>query len=399
MFSLSFLTENTFAQARMVMNNNVFMVINNSATLVVANANSNAISTLGSGGNIVSENEYNRIKWNIGNSTGSYTIPFSNTIGIKIPLNMNITSAGSGAGVIWFSTYNGSTWDNNTYRPSDVTHMNSLATALNNSANVIDRFWMIDPLGFTTKPSGNFTLSYIDAEYSAVGNTITESSLQGQRFNNSINSWGDYLPTGLVNTVANTVSNITFNNTDFFRSWTLVNGSYPLPVELLYYNYECGITLHWATASELNNAFFLIEESDNGFLFHDFVKINGKGTTNYLSTYEVNASNNKYYRLSQTDFDGTRTELGIVYPTCEADDAFTAWQLVDAVNTIQLNGLIAGNLKVDLFDVNGKIIQSQSFTVNDSARKLNLTITETGVYVVRFINENQTICKKVFLTF
>jgi len=50
------------------------MVIGNGYYIVVGNSATNAITTLGTGGNIISEGEFNRLKWNIGISSGIYII-------------------------------------------------------------------------------------------------------------------------------------------------------------------------------------------------------------------------------------------------------------------------------------------------------------------------------------
>jgi hypothetical protein len=59
------------SQNKLVLNDNAYLVISNSSFLVVDNSNSDAITTIGSGGNIITESEFNRLKWNIGNSAGS----------------------------------------------------------------------------------------------------------------------------------------------------------------------------------------------------------------------------------------------------------------------------------------------------------------------------------------
>src|SRR3989338_6099827 len=143
-----------FSQARLVMNNDPHLVIANGAYVVLENSNANAITTLGTGGRIVSEAETNRVRWNISNTTGTYTVPYydvDNTS--EIPFSVNITVAGSAGGRIDFSTYDNASWDNSTYMPSDVTNMNSIIGGPNNSAMVIDRFWIADGSSYGTKPT------------------------------------------------------------------------------------------------------------------------------------------------------------------------------------------------------------------------------------------------------
>ncbi|MBI2280536.1 MAG: hypothetical protein HYU68_07580, partial [Bacteroidetes bacterium] len=60
-----------FAQSRIILFNNAYVVIDNSAFLVIDSPNANALTTSPVGsGNIRSENEVDRIKWNIGATTG-----------------------------------------------------------------------------------------------------------------------------------------------------------------------------------------------------------------------------------------------------------------------------------------------------------------------------------------
>lgn len=95
-------------------------------------------------------------------------------------------------------------------------------------------------------------------------------------------------------------------------------GDFPLPVELLAFEArvtEPAVELTWSTATELNNDFFTLERSVDGINFDVIAAVAGMGTTNETSHYEFTDSNPllgmAYYRLSQTDFDGTQVMLGV----------------------------------------------------------------------------------------
>ncbi len=388
------------AQSRMVMNNNAYLVIDNSAKLVINNSNPNAITTAGTGGNIISENENDKIKWMIGNTTGNYVVPFSTSTGTKIPFTQLITSAGAGGGHFLFSTYNGPNWNNTTYMPSDVTHMNNILTGLNNSAYVIDRFWIVDPQGYTTKPTSTMTFTYVDAEHLAAGNTITEGNLAAQRFNSTSNVWGDYAPTGTVNAVTNTVSNVLVSPSNFFRSWTLSQTTNPLPVELLTYTIECAspqAKLSWTTASESNNDYFLIDQSVDGINFTEFKKITGAGSTNSTTIYsEILPQGENYYRLSQTDFDGTTEILGMLFNNCKTTD-FTIWQPSQEPNLIMLNGLIEGKLELNVYDMNGKLIWNDNRTIESGIQQIKIGDAASGIYLVNAKNNEMVKTLKIVL--
>lgn len=74
-------------------------------------------------------------------------------------------------------------------------------------------------------------------------------------------------------------------------------------------------TLNWSTLDEKDNDFFTLEYSLNGNYWEHLTEIEGNGTTNSASNYSyehrINGYNNVYYRLSQTDYDGTTTELAV----------------------------------------------------------------------------------------
>ena len=85
-----------------------------------------------------------------------------------------------------------------------------------------------------------------------------------------------------------------------------------MPVELVSFEgaYENPVvTLSWETASELNNDFFTLERSATGDHFEEMAKISGAGTTSQPHSYSyvdpAPFSKQTYYRLKQTDYDGT----------------------------------------------------------------------------------------------
>jgi hypothetical protein len=87
----------------------------------------------------------------------------------------------------------------------------------------------------------------------------------------------------------------------------------PLPVELLFFegkkNNDNYVSLAWSTATELNNDYFEIQRSQDGFNFYQIGKIPGNGTTNTTMYYQLNdkfpLEGICYYRLLQVDYDGS----------------------------------------------------------------------------------------------
>ncbi|MCP4458054.1 MAG: hypothetical protein GY816_08535 [Cytophagales bacterium] len=89
-----------------------------------------------------------------------------------------------------------------------------------------------------------------------------------------------------------------------------------MPVELIFFDArieEDFVELNWATAMEDNNDFFTIEKSLDGSTFTLLAQVDGAGTftsaLNYFLTDTSPYNGLSYYRLSQTDFDGTQEIL------------------------------------------------------------------------------------------
>ena len=400
-----------YAQARVVLNNNGYVVFSNSSYLVLDNGNSNALATSGTGGNIISEGEYNRVKWAVGTNTGTYTLPFTKSAGNKIPLSVTISTAGIGTGNILFSTYGGANWDNSTYLPSDVTNISSLTGGLNNSAHVIDRFWIVDAQGYMTKPGSMMNFTYLDAEWSAAGNSISESGLFAQRFNSGINDWGGWLgANGTANVAANTVSTGSIPPADFYRSWTLVDASFALPVELLYFKADCGENgdrnFVWATATEKNNLFFGIEGSVDAITWHELSRVNGSGQSEVTHVYTSNVSstphNYKYFRLKQTDNDGSYKYSDIIYNDCEGfinRDISVYPSPNNGTFTLFFSGYENEVVTIKITNSLGELLEEYSSMMTSKNDKESISLKEkaNGVYFVSVKAGDKSITKKIIV--
>ncbi len=398
-----------FAQSRIVMNNDGYIVITNSAFLVIDNGNANAITLAGSGGRIITEAENNRIRWNISNNTGAFVIPFfDDDNATKIPFTVNIGTAGSAGGRIDFSTYDNPSWNNATYEPSDVTNMNSLIGGANDSPKVIDRFWIADASSYGTKPSATLSFTYIDAEWSAAGNTITEGNLGAQRFNTPAGNWDAYVPQGSISTAANTVTNVPATPANFFRSWTLTDNTSPLPIELISFTGVCvngNVGIKWATATETNNNYFTIEKSADGVEFEAAATINGAGNSSSVINYsyaDTNPFNGTYYRLRQTDFNGNSKKSAVIY-VAACDDPNSGMNVFNqGANdfTIQIDATAAENYTVTIYNTMGQIVASKNIYVEAGAFKTKMTLEniDDAMYFVNISNgTTKNLTKKIVI--
>lgn len=405
-----------FGQSRIIMNNNPYIVMDGGVFIVVDNGAANAITTTGTGGRIISEDEDNMIRWNIGTNTGTYVIPWntSTTNNVKIPLTVNITGAGTGSGRIDFSTYETAT-DLNSPFPSDVTHMNDAATGVtNNSLFVVDRFWIIDAGNYTTKPTVAMTFAYDDNANELAGtNTLSEGNLVAQRFDNGNGTWGGITPGpgivfGAVNTGANNVSGVNVADADFFRSWTLSDNTSPLPVELIYFNGICDpsgrVKLVWSTASETDNAGFYVERSLDLNHWEEVQFIEGGGNSSTVLDYETYDLNpfqgTAYYRIRQVDFSGTQEIFDPVAVTGCSVDVFdvSVYNNGEGQVGIGISSTVDETIVITVVDMGGRIIISGEQEIREGFNSFELDGDYAlGYYMITLQSPRQTIAKKIFL--
>lgn len=123
-----------------------------------------------------------------------------------------------------------------------------------------------------------------------------------------------------INNFKNGSNTFTINLTGTTANITTSPGCSPLPIELILFGVEdkeIYNLLSWSTATEINNHYFSIERSNDGMLWEEIAQVQGNGNSStkidysysdYTRTLSVN-----YYRLKQTDYDGSYEYAEIIY--------------------------------------------------------------------------------------
>ena len=92
----------------------------------------------------------------------------------------------------------------------------------------------------------------------------------------------------------------------------------PLPIQLISFtgnpNMDKTVSLYWIVASEINNDYYTIEHSMDGYKWSLVGVVDGAGNTSTVLNYTFKHLEPKfginYYRLKQTDFDGKFEKFG-----------------------------------------------------------------------------------------
>lgn len=167
----------------------------------------------------------------------------------------------------------------------------------------------------------------------------------------------------------------------------------PLPVELLSFTGHANgnqVDLIWETASEINNAYFMVERSDVSGNTNELGRVQGAGTTSMLHSYAFtdpapNAGVN-YYRLRQVDFDGKVNYSDWIAVEFQPADHYVTVFPNPTTGAFQLSlqGYNRQWTTVQVTDITGRTVSCNSFLVQDdfTTALLDLSGENSGVYFV-----------------
>lgn len=170
-------------------------------------------------------------------------------------------------------------------------------------------------------------------------------------------------------------------------------GATVLPVTLSKFDakYDAGkVNLDWTTETEINNDYFTIERSSDmeNFEVLGIVKGNGNSNTkiNYNFYDKSPIKGTSYYRLKQTDYDGTykyskpvsviiksKLEDVNIYPNPITGNGFIAFNSLEATEQL-----------ISIYDISGRVVYEKTYAIKLGENKLTLETTNLtkGMYFI-----------------
>lgn len=183
---------------------------------------------------------------------------------------------------------------------------------------------------------------------------------------------------------------------------------YKTPIELLRFtgaDTPEGNLLEWSTASETDNDYFTIKRSGNGVDFQTIATVKGSGTSITQKSYELLDKDApqglSYYRLTQTDFNGTVSEPTTISVLRRQADNLSEVQVipVPASDKVSLSFVTAAEqtARVQITGVNGQIVYSQNLTTNAGSNVIPIDISgfSTGMYFVQIETNHASMTGKL----
>ncbi|HET6244547.1 MAG: T9SS type A sorting domain-containing protein [Bacteroidetes bacterium] len=250
-------------------------------------------------------------------------------------------------------------------------------------------YWNVLLNGFAG--NGNFEIRYGGEgfginELSDIGSTLINSVVGIHASSTSANVPIEANRTGLL--AANISNNFHLSTANFLTA--------PLPVELLTFTakaQEKEIKLNWATASETNSDYFLVERSQNGLEFLEVEKVKAAGNYHGLKEYTLIDDNPlsgvSYYRLKQVDFDGTfdfSNLVAVKMNISEKTVAFYPNPIATGENgRLFFQGEINEELTITITDFTGSVCFAKAVNPEKNNQLFTVTISENlspGLYLL-----------------
>ena len=280
---------------------------------------------------------------------------------------------------------------------ASVTYTVDLTWSGQDNSDYMDVEYMTDLVGWTQVPNqfggGTHTIDYTTSGNSGSA-TISQSGITGSTL--SVRVCAD------TNTA---VESTTIDNVSIPGASRFV-----LPVELIYFKAEKkenGVVLDWATASEINNEKFQIEESYDKETFIKLGEVEGQGTDYAINNYSFKTESlNKgisYYRLKQIDYNGQYTYSNIISVNHDTESRQTGTLYPNPATqgwaNLEYNSISDNEVSISFFDMAGNVVSVETQSIYSGINLLSLDVSDLnhGLYIVEIKNGENQIHQKLVI--
>ncbi|HTB05887.1 MAG TPA: T9SS type A sorting domain-containing protein [Bacteroidia bacterium] len=181
----------------------------------------------------------------------------------------------------------------------------------------------------------------------------------------------------------------------------------PLPIKLLSFNAVYGnteniVNVNWITASEINNKLFTVQRSIDGVTYDDITTVPGAGNSNQTLNYAAIDPNPipgiDYYRLKQTDYDGTFSYSDVVPVNVTSSEVLTLFPNPVTSSSLMLSYYVPATAQMDvkIYDIAGQEMAAYSTTMEKGNNTFTIDASKFagGVYILKAVIGNQTFVRK-----
>lgn len=206
----------------------------------------------------------------------------------------------------------------------------------------------------------------------------------------------------ILTDLAATIPNYGSTTSDHYPVFTRYDFSVsqiPTPLTLLQFGAQKqgrNALLNWSTTDEVNTKDFTIERSADGRNFTTAATVAAAGNSNSVRNYQYTdvapAGAVQYYRLRMNDLDGKFTHSRTV--RLEFNRSYSIWV---SPNPARSSFVVSSNanapVQMELINSSGVTVKRQQ--LNGNLTTVNIAALASGMYVVRFVYQNEVTTQKL----
>lgn len=182
-------------------------------------------------------------------------------------------------------------------------------------------------------------------------------------------------------------------NSNWIHNQSCIPSSSVLPISLLHFYgvaNQTNITLHWATATEKDNAYMSVERSRDGIHFQEIGQVAGAGTTSAVQFYNFidwkPFAGINYYRLKQVDYDYNfeyHKTIAIEFDKKAIQNDFIIYPtLAKEECTIFFESPLPEKSELMVLDLTGRVIKRWALEQEDRQKTIVVNDLISGTYLV-----------------
>ena len=189
------------------------------------------------------------------------------------------------------------------------------------------------------------------------------------------------------------------DNRTIYNTDDTAENSISLPIELASFTgkaTEAGNALFWSTATEKDNAHFILEKSADGVAFNPFAQVKAAGNSSEIQHYqhldESPFGKTTYYRLLHVAFDGTIETSRIVVIQTPTNQLLSEVQLFPNPATEQFTLYLPTNKTINqlrIMDVTGKTMLQQPIENSIHSLAVDVNKWAAGIYIIQLYSDQQ----------
>jgi hypothetical protein len=182
---------------------------------------------------------------------------------------------------------------------------------------------------------------------------------------------------------------------------------YALPITLIHFDAEPiaqdNVRVEWTTVEEIGNAYFSIERSADGINFETIAQLDGAGNSDTIREYQYIDQNpvngQSFYRLRQTDFNGTYETSEVVRVLLKKEVQAPTMSLYPnparAGETLSISYKIEEDqyMRFSMISADGHITMEEERFMKASEDNISLSTQglSKGLHILRVIDQSQNV--------